>query len=78
MVRKTVSRKKESEYEEAIIIAIAIFLVLGLILVVAGLRGVIFGQSEDVKNMKTQIIENLDSVDQKVDELNTLLKKTAG
>ena len=73
-----VSRKEKDNFEEIAIIAIAVVLVLGLVLVFGGLQGIIFNDRHENEKIKDQIIQNLEKADQKLNELGKTLTSEAG
>jgi len=67
-------KKDKLKYEEIIIIAVAILLILGIVLIFAGLKTSIFGdKAQEAKQIKEQILQNIDVVEKNLDDVDKVL-----
>lgn len=68
------SGQKKLQNEEIIIIAIVILLVIGFVLIFAGLKtSVIGGKEQQSQEIKQEILQNLETVEKSLDDVGKIL-----
>ena len=72
--KRSVRKKGKEDYERTLIVAITIALVLGLLLMATDIkRSVGYNEKKESQELKKQLLEDLESVEEKLEDVKEII-----